>query len=73
MSEGVLESGGVHPFTELLSDAMACCDGVLRAEDHGDISDYGRRYRRIVCSCGRKGQWSTAPVRTWNQQEGFIS
>ncbi len=63
----VLESGGLYSFKELLSDAKACpCEGTLRAEDHLETSMYGRRYRRIACSCGRKGPWSTAPVTMWN-------
>lgn len=68
--KNVLESGGLYPFTELLSDAKACsCDaGTLSPETRGETSMYGRLYRRIVCSCGRKGPWSTAPVTTWNHQ-----
>lgn len=77
MSDDVLESGGLHPITELLSDAKPCCNGGrLSPEDHGDVSMYGRTIRRIVCACGRKGPWSTAPVVMWNhwidrQQKGL--
>ena len=62
---------GLYPFTELLSDAKACpCEaGSLSAEDHLETSMYGRRYRRIACSCGRKGPWSTAPVTMGNVQK----
>ena len=71
MSDDVLESGGLHPITERLSDAEPCsCEGgKLSAEDRGDSSMYGRTYRRIICSCGRKGPWSTAPVVMWNGQQ----
>lgn len=64
----VLDSGGLYPIREHLSEAEACpCDGgTLSAEDRGDSSLYGRTYRRISCSCGRKGPWSTAPVTMWN-------
>lgn len=64
----VLDSGGLYPIRERLSEAEACpCgDGTLSAEDRGDSSLYGRTYRRIACSCGRKGPWSTAPVTMWN-------
>ena len=69
MTEGdEIHSGGAYPFTERLSAAKACkCGGSeLSVEDRGDSSLYGRAYRRIVCVCGRKGPWSTAPVQMWN-------
>ena len=63
-----LESGGLHAFVEYLSDATPCCDtGTLSADVHLETSMYGRAYRRIVCTCGREGPWSTAPVEMWNQ------
>jgi len=64
-----LDSGGLHPIRENLADAKRCCEtGTLSTEDRGDSSLYGRTYRRIVCSCGRTGPWSTAPVLRWNQE-----
>ena len=65
----ILDSGGLYPIIESLPDATPCVckDGKLSPEDLGETSMYGRAYRRIVCSCGRTGPWSTAPVVMWNQ------
>jgi hypothetical protein len=67
-----LDSGGFHPIVEDLAKAIPCsCGGsTLSVKYRGDSSMYGRDYRRIECSCGRKSSWSTAPVERWNEETG---